>query len=45
MEKRKRNSWLFTAANVLVAVAMIYAFNRAFSVSRPKEVSYSEFLS
>ena len=45
MEKRKRNSWMFTAANVLVAVAMIYALNRAFSVSRPKEVPYSEFLS
>jgi len=36
---------MFTAANVLVAVAMIYALNRAFSVSRPKEVPYSEFLS
>jgi len=44
MEKSKRNSWLFTAANVLVAVALIYMLNRAFSGPGPKEVPYSEFL-
>jgi cell division protease FtsH len=45
MDKRKRNSWLFTAANVLVAVALIYILNRAFTGAGPKEVPYSEFLS
>jgi cell division protease FtsH len=44
MEKSKRNSWLFTAANVLVAAALIYMLNRAFSGPGPKEVPYSEFL-
>ena len=45
MDKSKKNQWWFTAANVLAAVAMIYVFSRAISVSGPKEVPYSEFLS
>jgi cell division protease FtsH len=45
MDKRKRNYWLSTAANVLGAVALIYLLNRAFAGPGPKEVPYSEFLS
>ena len=44
MDKHKRNQWLFTLANVLVALALLYFFNRAIVGAGPKEVSYSEFL-
>jgi cell division protease FtsH len=44
MDKRKRNEWLFTLVNVLVALALLYIFNRAIVGPGPKEVPYSEFL-
>ncbi|HXX17205.1 MAG TPA: ATP-dependent zinc metalloprotease FtsH [Candidatus Eremiobacteraceae bacterium] len=44
MDKHKRNQWLFALANVLVASALVYFFNRAVVGAGPKEVSYSEFL-
>jgi cell division protease FtsH len=44
MDNAKRNQWLFTAANVLVAVALIYILNGIFGSTSPKEVPYSEFL-
>ena len=44
MDKTKRNQWLFTLANVLMLLALIYIFNRATASAGPKDVSYSEFL-
>ena len=44
MEKSKKNQWLFTLANVLAALALIYIFNRAIVGAGPKEVPYSDFL-
>ncbi len=44
MDKTKRNQWLYTAANVLTAVALIYVLSRTFAGPGPKEVPYSEFL-
>jgi cell division protease FtsH len=44
MDKTKRSHWLFTAANVPMAAALIYLLNRAFAVAGPKEVPYSDFL-
>ena len=44
MEKTKRNQWLYTAANVLTAVVLIYVLSRTFAGTGPKEVAYSEFL-
>jgi cell division protease FtsH len=44
MEKNKRNQWLFTLANVLIALALVYIFNKAIVGPGPKEVPYSEFL-
>ncbi len=44
MEKSKKNQWLFTLANVLAALALLYIFNRAIGGFGPKEVPYSDFL-
>jgi len=44
MDKTKRNQWLYTAANVLIAAALIYVLSRTFAGPGPKEVAYSEFL-
>jgi cell division protease FtsH len=44
MEKSKKNQWVFTLANVLAALALVYIFNRAIGGFGPKEVPYSDFL-
>jgi len=44
MEKSKKNQWVFTLANVLAALALLYIFNRAIGGFGPKEVPYSDFL-
>ena len=44
MDKQKRNQWVFTLANVLAALALLYIFNRAIVGTGPKEVPYSDFL-
>ena len=45
MDKQQKYRWIFTVLNIVAIAAMLYWTTRLASITTPKQVSYSEFLS